>query len=250
MQGKMRRDLYAELYKVEDSHWWHQHKRAVVRMLLEQFARKGEVMDLGSGTGKILEELRRRGWQVMGIDGAKEAVAWSKKRGIKVLRVDLEQPPLPVEENRFEAVLALDLLEHLHQDVQLIKEAYRILKPGGVLIATVPAYPWLFGYWDRMLGHQRRYNREELKEKLEQQGLRLKKLSYYFCLPLFPSLLVRGVKALVKPGGKTSISDFQTTPLAFISVPVLRAYSSLERAWLSRYNLPFGLSLLLVGQKP
>jgi len=71
-------------------------------------------------------------------------LSWSRKRGIKVKQADLDKSKLPFTDNKFTAVLALDLLEHLENDRRLIKEVYRLLKQEGIFIATVPAYPWLW----------------------------------------------------------------------------------------------------------
>ncbi|MFH2062025.1 MAG: methyltransferase domain-containing protein, partial [Candidatus Beckwithbacteria bacterium] len=71
----MRQDLNKELFNVENNHWWHQHKRKLVHQLIQKYVSKpGVVLDVGAGTGKLLEELKLNGWQVSGVDGAIEAV--------------------------------------------------------------------------------------------------------------------------------------------------------------------------------
>ena len=168
MQGKMRTDLYQELYEVENTHWWHKHKRATVHQMIKKYiTNKGSVLDIGSGTGKILEELKQYGWDVSGVDGASEAVVWSKKRGITTHQVDFVKNKLPFNNDSYDLVLALDLLEHVPNDEQILQEMYRVLKPGGTAVITVPAYQWLYNYWDEMLGHQRRYSMSELKKKIQ-----------------------------------------------------------------------------------
>ncbi len=245
----MRQDLYQELYTVEDTHWWHQHKRAVVRGLLQRFSAFGRVLDVGAGTGKILAELQANGWQVVGVDGEKEAVEWSKKRGLDVKLIDLQQKQLPFKEHEFSAVMALDLLEHVDDDVEVLEQMQRVLSDKGVVVITVPAYQQLFSYWDTMLGHKRRYSKGELDKKLKKAGLKPLYVSYYFCLPLLPSILVRWIKRSSTKSSQQATSDFQTTPLSFISVPLLNAYLWCERVIMRFATLPFGLSVVAVATK-
>lgn len=245
---EMRKDLYKELYEVENQHWWHHHKRAIVHQLIERFASKGMVLDVGAGTGKTLAELKTKGWLAVGLDSEQEAVEWSKKRGIKVRRCDLETEKFPFRSNQFELVLALDVLEHIGDEKEVLSEIRRVLKPKGIVIITVPAYQRLFNYWDKMLGHQRRYTVKLLKKRLQKAGFKISYLSY-FCLLFLPlAILVRFIKRL--SGKKTqTISDFQTTPLAPISIPLLKLYAKIELLLLQYLSLPFGLSIVGVFER-
>lgn len=248
MQGKMRKDLYKELFEVENYHWWHDHKRKVVHQMIKKYAQKGRVLDLGVGTGKILAELKAKGWQVSGVEGEKEALTWSKKRGITLKLLDIESQRLPFVKESFDLVLGLDVLEHVVNEKSVLAEIKRVLKPNGVLILTLPAYQWLFSYWDKMLGHQRRYTASTLRKKLAQAGLTIEHISYYCSLFLLPAVLVRIYKSLFTRQ-KQAVSDFKTTPLAYVSVPLLTLYTSLERKLLNFTSLPFGLSVIGVAYK-
>ena len=248
MKGKMHQDLYRELFEVENSHWWHHHKRGVVHQMIRKFTRKGRVLDVGTGTGKILEELQRKGWEVTGVDGEKEAIIWCKKRGVIVKQADINKEKLPFAAAKFDLVLMLDVLEHISDEQGIIKEIKRALKPGGVLIVTVPAYQWLYSYWDKMMGHERRYSCGSLKKLMANNGFNILYLSYFSCLVLFPAILVRFFKSLFKVK-EEPISDFQTLPLKLISEPILRSYVFLEQILLKFVKLPFGLSLILVARK-
>lgn len=249
MQGEMRSDLYQELYEVENTHWWHQHKRATVhQMIIKYTSKKGKVLDIGSGTGKILEELKAKGWQVEGIDGAKEAVVWSQKRGLKITQSDFVKDKLLFTDNSFDLVISLDLLEHLPNDREMLSEMYRIVKLGGIAVITVPAYQCLFDYWDKMLGHQRRYDLNSLKNLTLQAGWHIEFASFYFCLFLIPAVIVRLIKKII--GQKQNPeSDFKTTPMAWISIPVMNLYAKIERWIIFRKPLSFGLSIVLVLKK-
>jgi len=241
----MRKDLYKELFEVEDKHWWHDHKRRVIHQMIDKFVQRGEVLDIGAGTGKILSELKDKGWQVTGIDGEKEAIKWSQKRGIKIQQVNIEKR-LGFDRNSFELVLALDVIEHLEKDKKMLGEINRILKPKGVAVITVPAYQWLFNYWDEMLRHKRRYAIKSFKEIVDLNQFAIEYLSY-FSMFIFPiAVIVRLIKKML---GKTETSDFQTTPLSLISIPVIKFFNYIERVLLSIISLPFGLSVICVIRK-
>jgi len=241
----MRKDLYKELFEVENKHWWHDHKRKLIHQMINKFAEKGKVLDIGAGTGKILSELKIKDWEIEGIDGEKEAVKWSQKRGIKIQQADIEKK-LGFNKNSFELILVLDVIEHLNNDRQVLKEINRVLKPRGIAIITVPAYQWLFNYWDKMLGHKRRYSRKSLKNIINLDMFKIEHLGYssMFIFPV--AIAVRLVKKLT---GKIKTSDFQTTPLAFISVPIIKFLNYIERMLLSAISLPFGLSVICVIRK-
>ena len=242
----MRQDLYQELFEVENNHWWHQHKRKLVHQLISEYlGRPGKVLDVGAGTGKILSELKNKGWQIKGVDGEKEAVRWAKKRGVVIKQHDLTKK-LPFKNNSFDLVVSLDVLEHVKDDVGLLKEMRRVVKPQGIILITVPAYQWLYSYWDKMLGHFKRYSRGDLEKLSLQVKLKPVFVSFYSSFFLIPAMLVRLLKSKSK---KQEVSDFQTTPLAFISVPVLSILGIIERLLIRFIKLPFGMSLVCVFQK-
>lgn len=242
----MRQDLYQELFEVENNHWWHEHKRAVVHQMIDRYADKGKVLDIGAGTGKMLAELKEKGWKITGVDGEKEAIEWSKKRGIKIQRCNLRHGKLPFKANSFDLVLALDVLEHLTNTQAALTEAKRVVKPGGLIIATTPAYQWLYGYWDKMLGHRRRYTSKTMKTLFRTIGLKIKYLGYFSTLWFLPAVLVRKTKSILR---MTSVSDFQTTPLPVFSLSLLKTLSIMERRLLRNFKLPFGLSVICIARK-
>jgi SAM-dependent methyltransferase len=246
MKGKMKPGLYQELFQVENQHWWHEHKRKLAHFLIQKYARKGRVLDLGAGTGKMLQELEDKGWQTEGLEGEKEAIEWSKKRGVKLRLFDLNKPRLPFKTNSFALAMALDTLEHLSNDLALLKEMKRLAKPQGLILITVPAYPWLFSYWDRMLGHQRRYSRKSVVNLIKKSGLKIEFLSYFSSFWLLPAVLVRVTKSFLS---RKPVSDFQTTPFPSFSLPIIKLLSRVERIILSWTRLPAGLSIVCLARK-
>lgn len=243
----MRQDLYTELYQVENSHWWHRHKRKVVHQLINKFChKKGRILDVGAGAGKILQEMKQAGWQVSGVDIEKQAQIESAKRGISVKLTDVSKNHFPFKDNSFDSVLALDLLEHLADNQRCLGEMKRVLKTKGIIIISVPAYEKLFSYWDKMVGHYRRYSAKSLQRLCRKNDLKIIFLSYYFSFLIIPALIIRLTKKLINLEKK---SDFQTNPLPKLIVPFIKILSKMEQILLRYVRLPFGLSLICVAQK-
>lgn len=238
----MRQDLYAELYQVENTHWWHQHKRAVCHQRISRM-KIGKVLDVGVGTGKILEELKQLNWQVFGVDIDQQAQLHSRKRRIDLKIADVSQS-LPFKDNYFDAVLALDVLEHIKNDNLALIEIKRVVKPNGIILISVPAYPRLYSYWDKMLGHCRRYSKADLTQLIKKSGLKIEFLSYYFSWLLLPAVIIRMIKKIFNI---KTISDFQTNTNNFLILFIIKILSKIELLLLKYINLPFGLSLICVA---
>lgn len=243
-QGVMRDDLYPELYLVEDRHWWHRQKRRVIHDLIKRYCSPvGRALDVGCGAGKLLWELQRLGWQTEGVD---TVLSQGRKRGLKLKKANLQTQPLPYPVNYFDLVVCLDTLEHMSDDKRLVSEMARVAKTKAIIIISVPAYQWLFSYWDKMLGHFRRYDKKQLLRAIPRRQLKLKFISYYFSFLLLPAITIRIIKAISR---QKQQSDFATDPLPVLTQGFVGFFGNLELFWLKRYRLPFGLSLVGVFQK-
>src|SRR5439155_18247453 len=99
-----------------------------------------------------------------------------------LIQADIHHSPLGVPAS---LVGILDVLEHLPDDVAVLRDLRRMLAPRGVLLLTVPAHQSLWSYFDEASNHQRRYSPRELREKLRAAGFNVEYLSQ-FMMPLFP----------------------------------------------------------------
>ena len=229
-----------ELIDLEDGYWWHVAKRALVsRLLKSHFPPPGRLVEGGIGSARNLIEFQECGYQVTGFDIMPDAVSHARQRGIEDVHVlDLaEDWPLPQKSVR--AVILLDVLEHLADPVQVLRNAASALEPEGGLIVTVPAYPWLYSAWDRHLGHHRRYTANELTTHARQAGLSVAWLSHWNAFTLPAAIVMRGLdRVLVREGN----SDFPRVSPAVNSL--LMGCARVERKWLLGVGLPVGLSLV------
>lgn len=234
-----------ELIELEDSYWWHVAKRRLVgKLLQDHFPPPGLLVEGGIGSSRNLIEFQALGYEVQGFDIMPASVAHAKERGLRnVAEHNLSEPwPLPQESVR--VTILLDVLEHLEDPVGVLRHVSDVLEPGGGVIATVPAYPWLFGEWDKRLGHYRRYTARTLRDHATQAGLKVAWLSHWNSFSLLPAIAVRSYQRALPANRKPEFP--RVSPLVN---QMLGTMADCERRWLARSTAPFGLSLVGVLKK-
>lgn len=234
-----------ELVRLEETYWWHVAKRELVKSLLSaHFAPPGTLVEGGVGSGRNLLEFRKLGYDVVGFDIMPEAVEHAKRHDLsRVQQHDLAQP-WPLEEESVSAVVMLDVLEHTEDPVQVLRNAHRVLRPGGGIVLTVPAHPWLFCEWDRKLGHYRRYTGQELQAEAQAAELNVTHQSYWNAFSLPPAIALRTVQRLFP---RERNAEFpRVSPRMNALLLKLAAW---ERWFQSVIGMPTGLSLVGVLRK-
>jgi len=250
----MDRGFYDRYFELEGRHWWFIGRRRIIREEVERSlralvpppSRRPSLLDVGCGTGGMLAELARFG-RVQGTERESAAAEYARQRGFSDVSV-VGSPPLPFETGSFDLVTILDVLEHVDDDVAMVAEIRRLLRPGGRMVATVPAFPSLWGQQDEISHHKRRYVRSTLTESVERSGLRLKRLTYFNTALFAPIATVRLVRRLRPHRGELS-SDFEMMTSGIINDALGRVFS-LEASWLASRDLPFGISLMAVAERP
>lgn len=242
----MNPDIYARMAAIEDEHWWFRARRSIVASIIEalRLPSGGRILDAGSGTGGNLPMLRAFG-DVVGMEldeGARVLAA--RKAGVQVVagRLPDELPFHPVS---FDLITLLDVLEHVDDDLGTLASLASLLKPGGHLLLTVPAFPFLWSEHDVVHRHYRRYRRPELMARVEAAGLRVIHASYYNSI-LFP--LVAVIRLAEKVFGAQGGQDL-TMPPPWLNRLLCRIFAS-ERRWLGRIVFPFGVSIVLLARRP
>jgi SAM-dependent methyltransferase len=235
---------YEKNAEFEDDYWFFVGRWAAISAVLSRIPLANScIADVGCGTGGTTVRLTRFG-EVAGYDTSPEALAYCRRRGlINVHRY--EMPALPDSARGFGLVTMFDVIEHIDDDVAFLRMLMDRLVPGGVICATVPAYPALWGQEDVISDHKRRYTRATINRAFAEAGLQIER-STYFIFSLLPPIAVfkwlRRMTAGEEPG-----SDLVPVPH-----PVnwlLTRLLGLEAAWLRRGNFPCGASILIVGRK-
>jgi ubiquinone/menaquinone biosynthesis C-methylase UbiE len=153
---------------------------------------------------------------------------------------------MPFDEAQFDAVVALDVLEHIPDDVAATREIFRVLKPGGVLIVTVPAYQSLWSRHDVALHHKRRYRSRQVRNLLRGAGFTLRHLTYTVSV-LFPAAwVVRRLQNAFQKNAEPKADALPTRePLNGLLLALLNAEGKLSQ----RVRLPFGLTVFAIARK-
>ncbi|TET54091.1 MAG: class I SAM-dependent methyltransferase, partial [Actinobacteria bacterium] len=180
---------FQDLRKLEEKkHFWLVGKQKLIKNIIERHEPKA-LLDIGCGTGSLLKCLAQKPIKITGIDSHREAIDFCKKTLPEATFIQEDARKLSIVDKSFDFVLASDVLEHAPDDESLVKEAFRVLKTGGNILVTAPAHKSLFGKRDIDAGHQRRYSKNELKDKLRNAGFSVKYLNHYNFF-LFPLMLM------------------------------------------------------------
>ncbi|HEU4510984.1 MAG TPA: class I SAM-dependent methyltransferase [Pyrinomonadaceae bacterium] len=237
---------YPILFTVEQSHWWHTGRRKIIASFVEEICRRvtdrrPRILDVGCGTGANLLMLSQYG-DAEGVDISEDALAFCRDRGLDKVRLGAGEQ-LPYEDATFDLVTALDVVEHMDNDLAGLKEMRRVLRPGGHVLLFVPTFMFLWGLQDDVSHHRRRYRLSELRRVLEEAGFEIERTTYANITFFLPILLIRqlmrvtGIKA-------ESENNINVSAMNGVLGKLLGAES-----WILRYvNLPFGVSGLCVAR--
>lgn len=249
----MERAFHAEASVKEDWDWWHAARRrvlsAVLRHELDALGLGGrslDLVDVGCGTGGTTAGLSE-GHAVIGCELAPEAArAGSARLAGRVVRATASA--LPLRDESCDLALALDVLEHFEDDAQVLREVARVLRPGGLIFATVPAFGFLWGPHDVYSHHFRRYRLPELASVLERSGFELIRGSYFNTL-LFPAVAAVQLLRRWRRGSAPveSRTDLPQRPGPLNAL--LRAIFGFESHWLPHARLPFGVSAFALARR-
>jgi SAM-dependent methyltransferase len=240
----MDRAVYENMRRVEQHHWWFRGRREILSDQLRglNLPAGARILEVGCGTGGNLKMLARFG-AVTGLEPDEPSRAYAQETaGVPVLGGFLPGP-LPALGAPFDLIAALDVIEHLEDDRGSVIALAKLLKPGGRMLTTVPAHPWMWSGHDVAHHHRRRYRKADYLELFAAAGLRVVRASYFNTLLFPPIALVR----LAKPGREGGGGD-DATPAGPLN-RLLTAIFGFEARLLRAGDLPFGVSLLVVAEK-
>jgi SAM-dependent methyltransferase len=231
---------------LENEHWWYRARRTILEQAVDRFVGDTRrALTVGVGASREAEMLSKR-TRLVAIDRAPINPHCTDF----ALATQADATALPFHDRSFDAVFIFDVLEHIDADDLALKELRRVLKPGGRLLVTVPAFMFLFGRQDVVSEHKRRYRRGPLARLLEGAGFDVDYATYFNTL-LFPPIAAVRLLRRVFPENRAAdngASDFDMR----LPKPLEKTLESLfasERHALGRAALPFGISILCSAKR-
>lgn len=244
----MNRKEQQKYHRIGAYYWWLVGKyRIVMDQISRHISPRGDlrILDIGCGPGNTLDRLRDFG-QCVGVDYSPDAARFCQERGYSEILV-ADAQTLPIADGTFDLVVSLDVMEHLENDAIAAKEVFRVLKPGGLLVMTVPSYMLLWGDHDEMYLHKRRYRLPQVRVLVEGAGFQMRKLSHIEPLFFLPLLIFRKWKLRFRQGPRRT-DDFMQLP-SWLNT-LLAHVVALERYWLRWFGFPFGVTSICICEKP
>jgi SAM-dependent methyltransferase len=253
----MNAETFRQMHQKSRDYWWYRAKRQLIRLLLDDLLKDAKsfrdselpgtepfrIADLGCGTGAMFDVLSEYG-DLFGLEPSVEAVSWAATTARAHL-VQAESGRIPFRSESLDLVTMFDSLEHIDDDVQVVRDTFRIIRAGGYLIISVPAFQSLMTWRETQLGHKRRYSIKRLHRLLTENGFEVL-FNRYMYAALFPLLLLKTLKDrfLTRPG--TLRSDIAMPPEPLNTW--LANWFCSEAHVCKRWGLPFGTSIVCVAK--
>lgn len=242
-------EVFPQLAGLETNHFWFQSRnRLILWALGRYFPQAGTFLEIGCGTGFVLYGLHKK-FPFLVLSGSEIYAsgldyAAGRLEHAALFQMDARQIPF---ENEFHVIGAFDMLEHVREDEQVLKQMYQALRPGGGLILTVPQHPWLWSRQDEIACHIRRYRARKLKERVRSAGFELIRVTSFVSL-LLPLMIISRFRKSAPGKEFDAMAELKLNPLVN---RVFEKIMDMEGAAISAgISFPAGGSLLLVAKKP
>ena len=244
---EMQSHHYPILYQVEETHWWYLGRRRIIQSLVEKICKtlnnpNPRILDVGCGTGANLKMLAAFG-RAEGVDISQQAVDFCHERGLDSVKLGAIEH-LPYEDGSVDLVTALDVVEHLDDDVAGLREMRRVLRRDGRILLFVPAFMFLWGVQDDVSNHRRRYTLPGLLKAVEAAGFAVEWSSYANISFFLPVLLVRSVMRWL---GLRAATEYGIN-ISVMNGPFSRLFAA-ERFVFKRGKIPFGVSAVCIARR-
>jgi SAM-dependent methyltransferase len=239
---------YETISQFQNEHFWFRGRNELICSQLQRyFPQTGNLLEIGCGTGQVLQAIRQAlpAARFCGTEIHSRGLAYAAKElpGVELLQIDARALPFAEE---FDVVCAFDVIEHVDDDVGVLRQLFQSCRAGGGIVLTVPQHRWLWSFRDELACHKRRYFRAELEAKVREAGFEVLRSTSFVTL-LLPFMFLSRLR-------QRSPSDIDRDAEFRISKALNRfflACSRLENSFI-RFgaSLPWGGSLMLLGRKP
>lgn len=238
---------------IEDRHWWWEGRRRLVADFLKSSRTdKPTILDVGCGTGETMSFIKRvsPGSLVWGIDKSRVAIRFASNRGHKTVKL-ANAIKLPFKGKTFNAVLALDVLEHIREPQRALIEMKRVLTDGGKILITSPALKFIWSRHDAGQGHITRFDKSELERMAEKTGLKIELVRYFNFFLSGPIILIRVISRLPGLGfvaGYDNGINYGVVNIRWLNNLLTRIFVA-ETGKIREIDYPWGVSVMAVMVK-
>ena len=242
-------EYFDELARVEERNFWFRARNRIITWAFAKYAFPvGNVLEIGCGNGYVLRGLKHAfpDAELSGSEIFLNGLHFAAKRMPDVTLMQMDARDIPFADH-FDAIGAFDVLEHIAEDEDVLEQIHAALKPGGMLILSVPQHMWLWSAMDDYACHFRRYTAAELKSKFESAGFTVVRSTSFVSFLLPAMLASRLVKKDVAKDDLDASAELRINPLLnTLFYWIMRLEALLIRFGL---NFPAGGSRLIVAQK-
>lgn len=228
---------------LEDTHWWFVGRRSILNAVAKRFnlfSNECSVLDAGCGSGGTLRWLGTQNIKCFGFEPERWILKEAKNSGLNVKYGKLPSE-VPLYNETFDVITLLDVLEHIENDDLSLDTLQSLLRPGGHLLITVPAFQFLWSAHDTLNNHFRRYDIQHLTDRLEEHGFKVRYASYYNTI-LFPAI------AFFRKIRPNSSKNLHST-VSWINKILTAIFASESAMIRAGWQFPFGVSLVFVARK-
>jgi len=236
---------YQRNFELEKTYWWFIGVRRMVKTLIALCnPRRGplKILDIGCGTGALMDDLTAQGHNVWGLDISQEALKFCRMRGHKKLYL-ADAAKLPFADDCFDLVTAIGVIEHLDNDEIFLNEVARVLRPQAYFVMLTSSFPWLWSMHDVANEHRRRYYLSEIERLFAAshfQSVRLSHMNFLAFPFLAVTLILHRLIYGLSPEHSQRILPVPPKPMNFILTEALALEASLMK-WV---RLPWGVSMI------
>ncbi len=241
------------LYKVEENNFWFRSRNNIITHLFKKHLgtdKIKDILEIGCGTGFVLKGLSQfKNYNLTGGEIYLEGLKFARKRLNDVDFIQLDASKMPFTD-KYDAVGAFDVLEHIDDDELVIENVFKSLKDGGKFFLSVPQYMFMWSLADEIAYHKRRYSKKELLKKVSNAGFEIEYVGSFVTI-LFPLMYVsRMMQKSTNDKDKIEVTDYHEFEISDSVNKIFEKFMKIDEMFIkSGISLPFGGSLILVAGK-
>ncbi|MCX7641850.1 MAG: class I SAM-dependent methyltransferase [Elusimicrobiales bacterium] len=232
-------------FEINKDNWWYISRNELIYSIIKIYCEieNPKILDVGCGCGVLIEYLKVKGYNnVFGIDAELKFVELAMKKGFDVKLINIEDG-INVG-IKYDVIILSDVLEHINNDIEVIKSIFSALSENGLVIIFVPAFMCLWSWHDTVNKHRRRYVLREIENKIKSTGFNVIFSSYWNLTLFIPALIIRNLKRLFK----MKTHDFYKIPYFINNLIIL--FLKLENYLIkNKVKIPFGVSVFCIVKK-